>query len=49
MCLKQTVANKMATVDNIDPDTLINMAGDIFEPSMHWELLIPDKDTVVHD
>ena len=47
--LKQSIANGMAAVADIDPSVLANMAGENFEPSAHWEILIPDVTSVIRD
>ena len=39
----------MATVENIDPNVLENMAGAGFQPTAHWEMLTLDENAVVQD
>ena len=39
----------MGSVENSDPNILSNMTRDHFDPTTHWELLVPGEDDTVQD
>ena len=47
--IKLAVKNGIATVVNIDPNGIENMAGAGFQPTAHWEILTPEDNSVVQD
>ena len=47
--MKEYVENGIGIVENFNPNIILNMAGDNFEPMAYLGLLAPDKDYAVQD